>query len=787
MLLLGITNLNAAEYQFAKKSQGEKEVHANEQAMAGICSRALTIDLPQSGEPIHIWLRAIGWGMELNSYKANKQTQHEWVKFNSPTKWGWKKVQTYDAGSQDKVIIVVPKVFNDKNELIAALDCVVMTQDKDMDIQAVETEILHKLTSPPDTPQILPLPDGDTFPINLETVANISLNPVDGKQRVFSPDTKRDTRLNLQGMELFLAEKKNLFVGVWKPVSDEKLKERDVSVAQADDKIREGVILPQESAIPVGDTFTALSFLHTIKGAGEFGDVLFNYVITYDDGNTVIIPIKEGERIGGQLKPTEIALGHEVYNNLVDYRSLSLFISTWKNPYPQSKIITVTLQAVAPKVIPITLGIAGHRALLNGQTSSQSQSHQVTVSVDFAQTIRPVRDGLFGINVPYVSKAKDDRYFEEFRDVDFATLRIGNHCPPVEGRSQPTPEELAKQDAYFQKLADGTHTRMLLNIKSLGKYPQEEDKLQQYIADRVSWNMAVLKHLIDEKQFPIAYIEVFNEELIGHKDAPLKYRYYNALASRIKSQYPHVKVGGTAECWPDTGVLEQFIIHCGENMDLLTWHMYATGKASTPTTRIMQATDRLAKSSQQLQDIYNKHFPGRKLEQSITEYNINYASWRPPYEERQGIGTGCVWTMSVLKHLLYDGDADSAMYWHYYTGGNYGVVTSDYQRRPARTLFYLLNRYLRAAQLCKVQSDHDMIEVLAAQNKTCYVSIILNKSSQPLSITPRITGMEPTGRIDMATSYDIAGTDTAFTPNRIVMDQPYELAGYGMRFVVIPR
>jgi hypothetical protein len=788
VMLLTVTCLSAADYQYAKKTRGEKDVYPAPQALDGICSRSLTIDLPQSGGPIDIWIRALGWGMEFNSTKDKKTALHSWIKFNSPGKWVWKKVQTIEPGKWDNVTLIVPKPLNDQNELAAAVDCLVVTQNAELDINKVQQEIVQKLSQPVTNPQILPLPADDLYPVNLEKSANIQLNPTDLKLRVFSEQTHADSRLNLQGMELLLTDKKGLFVGVWKPISDDILKKRDVTVAQGDDKIREATDLPEQVVIPVNANYSALSFLHTVKGAGEFGDVLFNYLVTYDDGSVHLIPVKEGERIGGQLKPTVITQGHEVFDNLVSFRTVSLFISTWKNPAPQKKIQSITLQAVAPKIIPITLGIAGHRILLSSETPPAPQSSAAHTHVDFTQKIKPVKAQLFGINVPYISKADSQEYFDKFRDIDFASVRIWNRIHPVDGQSEPSTESLEKQAQSLIKLVGDTQTRILLNLGSLGKnFPDQDDQLDPYINQRCNWYMRVLQNLIDEHHLPILYIEVFNEELIGHKDAPAKYRFFNALAQRVKADYPQVKIGGTAECWPDVGVMEQFVVSCGKHVDLLTWHMYATGKASTPTLRLMRATDQFAKSSVQIQKMYDKHFPGKSISQAITEYNINYASWKPPYEERQSNGVGSLWIMSVLNHLLYEGQADSAMFWHYFSGGNYGVVDAQYKLKPARTLFYLLNRYLRDAQLCKVESDNDMVEIVATENGSCFVVVTLNKSPYKQQIMPQITGLPSPLNLDMGVSYDIAGEETHFAPNRLTVNQPFELDSYAMRFSIIPK
>jgi hypothetical protein len=593
--------------------------------------------------------------------------------------------------------------------------------------------------------------------------------------------------MNLSGMELYLAGQQNQFVGVWKPVSTEQLKQREVNVAQGDDKVRVAVTLPERVTIPLSDRYTALSFMHTIKGAGELGDELFRYTINYEDNATYHIPIKEGERIGGQLKPNAIAMGNEVFNNLVDYRSVSLFISTWKNPYPQKKLISLTIEASKPKVIPILLAMAGHHTLLSQTVNEIAQNDQTNIHIDFTQPIKPVKDGLFGINVPYISKAESDRYFTLFREIDFASVRIWNRIHPKDGLVSPNIEELQKQTDAISKLVTNTRTKILLNLGALGKYPDDQDQLESYITQRCDWYMTVLGHLMDEHHLPIQYIEVFNEELIGHKDAPLKYRYYNQLAQRIKAKYPQLKIGGTAECWPDFGVMERFVEACGQNVDLLTWHMYATGKAATPTMKLMQATDQFAKSSRRLKEIFTKHYPEKPVIQAITEYNINYASWKPPYEERQNNGTGCTWTMSVLSNLLYHGEADAAMFWHYYSGGNYGIFDSQYQQRPARTLFYLLNRYLVDATLVNVTSDHEMVEVLAAETPHHFIVITINKSPATQTITPHISGLVSTQRLVLGSRYTIAGDQNSFSMNRASPFASFVLDGYGMQFEVLPK
>ena len=522
-------------FNAVKAETRNQKLFIADDAINRTCSKFLSMELPQNGSTIYVWLRAIGIGMEINKFKDSKVTDKGWIKFNSSKHWRWRMVAELKPGQFDKISVHVPKTHNNKGELNAAVDCLLITQEKNLDIHASEgkiLEIINKRSTERYTPQILPLPVSDTYKISIGTAANIPLNPVKENLRIFNNNSKLDNRMNIQGIELFLEGKKDIFAGVWKPVSKKILKHRNVNVAQGDDKLREQVSLPENINIAVNKKFSALSFLHTVKGAGEIGDLLFKYTVNYDDNSTTIIPVREGERIGGQLKPSTISLGNEVFNNLVNYRSVSLFITSWKNPYPLKTIKSITMSAEAKKIAPVLLGLAGHKKLFSENDTGDSEKELTTVNIDFSKKIKPVKEDLLGTNVPYMLKAKNNRYFEEFRKINFSSVRIWNRCHPKEGQTEPPRDFLDKQNDYIKKMVKGTRTKILLDMTTIRRFPLEGDDLDQQIKFFSDWYMAVLDNMMSEN-LPLKYIEFFNEELIGHtKDAPVKYRYYNAVAKK---------------------------------------------------------------------------------------------------------------------------------------------------------------------------------------------------------------------------------------------------------------
>lgn len=820
-------NGQTRRYMWIKGIPGSKNNMECKKAINGFCSNRLGFIFPKTKTESILWLRGLGGGGELHAYKAGKRVVRKWVNFNAGSRWRWIKIGVYKPGSYDKIIFFVPNCYKNK-KLTRGIDCMLLTLQADfkpnddikgasnvfywqpgdssvgkhnflLSAESASGKLIKKVVIkvvPEDDLAIKKKLKNNSYIkfIPFGTNSNLTINPKSKKLKILGIDVSESSKLP-SGIKTKPGAEK-VFIGVWAKVSAAELKHRDVTVPQADHSVTEPAQLPPSASIPVNAKYAQLYFYHTIKGAGEVSETLFNYIIKYNNGKLIQIPIREGDRIAGQLKPQDISQGKLIYSSVVQNRSVNIFETVWQNPNPDLTIASIQIKAFKQKVIPVLLGIGGTADKVS-QTQLKQTLPKPSVTINFLNRVRPVRNGLFAVNTPYIFRSQHQLYFDLFKQMKFPEVRIWNNVKPEKKGAVIDKAKLDKNDLSVKRLISGTKTTIMLNLfGDIPKWIREDAAPDQHIKFYVDWYIGILEYCIETLHWPISSVELFNERLIGHKKKTnlLRYRYFNALAAQIKQRYPKIKIGGTAECWPDLRIIDQFIKYCNKNLDMLTWHIYATGKTSTPTLALMEKTKFIADVSVSIEKILKKHVPNRKIGQAITEFNINYAAWRPPVDLRQSRGDGAVWLLSVLRNLLYIGNVDTAMIWHYWAGSTYGLVSGDKQLRPNGTLYFLLNKYLTDAMLLRASSNNSQIEALAADGKDYYIVAVINKSDKAQEIEcnllnpPRVVCDDFTYPIS---NYKVGGENNSFalskTQSIIPKNKMIKLAKFSLIFITIPK
>jgi hypothetical protein len=76
----------------------------------------------------------------------------------------------------------------------------------------------------------------------------------------------------------------------------------------------------------------------------------------------------------------------------------------------------------------------------------------------------------------------------------------------------------------------------------------------------------------------VPYVELWNEplpnSLYWQGSMEDYFIFFNTVSSRIRSNFPRVKIGGPSVFLSDGVYLKQFLVNCGENADFLTVHIY---------------------------------------------------------------------------------------------------------------------------------------------------------------------------------------------------------------------
>jgi len=618
--------------------------------------------------------------------------------------------------------------------------------------------------------------------VDLKTVANLAAN---SDQVCFLDEkTIADRHIQVGESSYTIPTNEHAFVGVWKHIDEKVLKERSVSVAQADDKVRVAQSLPENVVIPINAKAGVLYFLHAEKGAGELGDDLWQYEITLADGTTQAIVIREGQQVSGYLKSEETEDAELVLTSLVNNAPAKVYLWRWENPSPDAVIKCVRMTAIRDKIIPVLLGIAfgsssADTGGINAVKPAMVMSEHVRVEANFLNAVRPVRRGLFSMNNPYLTATNGitgrglqlvygHNEWKRYEQMGFVYDRIwiGGLLPKIpDGQLEHTASYELVNEAMI-KIGKHTNTRIILNINPPKWCFSEEPGLDQRLDRLCEFCVAIIGEGL-KSGWPVEYVELFNETLIGHSTEEIerKYRCFNRLASALKKTFPTLKITGTAECWPAVGVLEQFVKHCGENLDALSWHLYPTGNVTTPTNVLMKATSQFAAESKRVGEMLNRVIPDRPISQLITEYNINYAAWKQGGEKRQNNGVGATWLLSVMRHLLYDGNADVANYWHYEFGTPYSIGRSPKAKlSPMGQTLFLLNHYA-SGNLVQTETSSPSIECLAVDNDSdCMLAVInVSEKTQQVDVSalhfPMIISEDQGATVRI---YSVAGEDADY-------------------------
>jgi hypothetical protein len=631
--------------------------------------------------------------------------------------------------------------------------------------------------------QILPLPQDDTFGLDINAQANVSVQARDHDLRVI--DAPARTEFNFEGFKLKLPHQgEDAFIAVWKKIPRAEAENRRVSVAQGDDKLNRVFDLPQSVVIPVNAKYASLTFLHTVRGAGEIGETLFRYTVDYQNGKTATIDINDGERVAGSSKPAYLTEGKSVYSGAVGGGERNLFLTSWNNPAPEEQINSITIEAVAKKIVPVLLGIAGHKQFQGQKLVSLGNDGKAKLAVDFSRKIKPISQNIFAMNAPYmIMMTKDgsgytrygndlDKAIQLFRVCEFSSVRFWNRVHPAGADAKLRYDILDAHSTIVQKSCGGSNTKIYLNIAyGFPKFVKESDHPRHYLDFLVTWYADILDYYISKKQWPISHIEVFNEQLTrkweNNECREMHFSFYNALAEVVKKKYPTIKIGGTTEAWPEMGVINDFIRKCGDNTDFIAWHSYGTGRSTTPTIDLMKHTDKFAKSSQVVYEAWKKQFPDKEIEQSISEWALNYAAWKKPHESRQKTGEGQAWALSVMQNMLYDGVADNMYFWHFWGGGDYGTIQRNGFKRAGFTTFSLLNRHLKNGRLCAQESDNTMVEIIAGASANAKVIVLINKNDTPVQVELAVKGL--TGKTE-AKLYRIADKEKNYSESATALE-----------------
>jgi Glycosyl hydrolases family 39 len=393
----------------------------------------------------------------------------------------------------------------------------------------------------------------------------------------------------------------------------------------------------------------------------------------------------------------------------------------------------------------VTIAFVGDRLLngdienpftdnLNVSSSAAEEGNSVKVNVDWKNAIAQTTPLLFGSNdyeITDLNKAKDLVFQKHLQDLDIGLIRI-HHKELSDRWTNATTKtwDENKIKAVFDVSYPQKPT-IVQNIPGWTKWMKTDGDglLDSSEYDRYADFCADLVTILNQRQHRnILYWEPFNEKEQEYEKAgklDQLWQIYNLAAKAMKSRDSRIKVGGPALTWDNDRVLASFLDRCGDNVDFISWHRYASGDAKESNEKILAYPPEYKEQVKRFRAIAAKYIRGRTIPLFLSEYNINF-TWDSG-ETRQNNHIGAVWFASSFKHLAESG-IEMAASWHL-KDGIYGIIDPSNKLRPAANVFTWANKYL-IGTVVETKSDRPTLEALAVRQKDGKRSLLLiNKSS----------------------------------------------------------
>ncbi len=212
--------------------------------------------------------------------------------------------------------------------------------------------------------------------------------------------------------------------------------------------------------------------------------------------------------------------------------------------------------------------------------------------------------------------------------------------------------------------------------------------------------------VLKELGYYIDMYEFLNEkEKYYENDYASYWRMLNKIAIALKTSDPTVKCGGPAVSWPTSAVYKGFIDNCADNMDFISFHLYARGPGIYTDDDLFTGGHAYRNQANNAGAVVN--YLNQKnithLEVFLNEFNVQY-SWTP-YEPAHHNYLGASWMACFVKSVALKG-VSGLNVWNTEDSA-YGL---NYNSAPAN-LYLMSKKYLRGSVVSSVD-DLNRVEMI---------------------------------------------------------------------------
>lgn len=291
-------------------------------------------------------------------------------------------------------------------------------------------------------------------------------------------------------------------------------------------------------------------------------------------------------------------------------------------------------------------------------------------------------------------------------------------------------EDIIKEKFENAKEAYKYGDRIMLCLDDYPNYISKELPLEESEKKEIIELLGKLPGIIKRLGYKVDMYEFFNEKesrFLGNYDE--YWDLLNHIAKEMKKTNPDIMCGGPAVSWPSPEIYKGFIDNCAQNMDFVSFHLYARGPGEYPNSYLFYGEHNYAEQADAAGSVidYLKEKNITNIEVFMDEFNVQYV-WEP-YEPAHHNSIGASWMACMVKNVAIQGITGLNV-WNTQDSGAYGL---NYTSAPAR-LYQLSNPYLRGNIVYSVESSN-RVEMIPVVNKGNRKSILfINKSDSELRL-----------------------------------------------------
>ncbi len=372
---------------------------------------------------------------------------------------------------------------------------------------------------------------------------------------------------------------------------------------------------------------------------------------------------------------------------------------------------------------------------------------KINASVDWNKNIGKISALHWGTNDYEIldpKNAADAQFQQLLKEQDFALIRIHNGgFSDAWTNAQTRAWDVEKIKAGFDSSTGYGDAKIILNIAHWPKWLSEDAVLSPQKEDEFAALTAQLVRIMrDDVKRRIDYWELTNEfdntyEKAGKLDD--LWRLFNKLAAAVKKEDANAKIGGPAFTWPKPQWIEGFLKNCGQNIDFLTWHNYASGDIYDANETVLDKANVIAGMARGAVEAARKYAPNRNIETFLTEMNVKWV-WEP-MERRHGNNVGACFMAATVKNVALTGTT-GITHWHV-KGGAYGMIGGDNALRAPAYLYRWGTRYL-TGNIAQSQTDNEkLLELLPIQRADGSRALLLINKAPHTVIIPDLVNLFP--------------------------------------------